>query len=450
MNLNIMIDDLMIFGVFLLVGFLLREIFKPLQKLFLPASIIGGVVALIMGQQVLGIITIPATFSQYSGAFIRIIMTALVFGVSMNLDKVRSYADYMMVQESNYGLQMFAGIALGAFFMTIWPGLPVGWGMQGFAAFWGGHGTAAGAGTAFEHVSTAQVAEQILGIGMVLATFGIIVAMVVGMAVANFGIRRGWATFVDKPSKQPAYFIGGVLPPEKRKSLGDSVTTSIGINGLALQLSWILLAMFLGEQLFDLGENFIPFLARVPKMVHGILGGLVLWPILCAVKLDKFVDKKTVNQISGLALELLILGAIATLSLPILVDFLVPLVVFTAIMVVLIISWVLFMAYKTCTDCWFEKAMFIIGQSTGATPTGLALLRTVDPEYQSGTADAHGVFSGVTFFNNFFPVLLPIYLATGNLSVGLFLGFGLFAVSTFIGFFIFGRIKKRKMAQRSR
>ena len=43
------VNDLAILLVFLLIGFALRELIKPLQKLFLPAGLIGGIVLAIVG-----------------------------------------------------------------------------------------------------------------------------------------------------------------------------------------------------------------------------------------------------------------------------------------------------------------------------------------------------------------------------------------------------------------
>ena len=57
------VDDLGLLMIFLLVGVLALRVCKPLKKLYLPAGLIGGAVALIMGPQVLGIIEIPSTWS---------------------------------------------------------------------------------------------------------------------------------------------------------------------------------------------------------------------------------------------------------------------------------------------------------------------------------------------------------------------------------------------------
>ena len=82
-------NDMVILGVFLLIGFIIREICKPIQKLFIPASVVGGVVALIMGPQVLHLVTIPKSFASMSGVLINLVMTAIVFGVTIDKSKIR-------------------------------------------------------------------------------------------------------------------------------------------------------------------------------------------------------------------------------------------------------------------------------------------------------------------------------------------------------------------------
>ena len=107
-------SDMILIGVFMLVGFFVREIVKPIQKLFLPASLIGGLLALILGQQMLGLVEIPESFSKFSNVLIAPIMAALLFGVTINRKKVVGYLDYICVEQGIYGMQMAVGAALGA------------------------------------------------------------------------------------------------------------------------------------------------------------------------------------------------------------------------------------------------------------------------------------------------------------------------------------------------
>ena len=51
-----MYNAMILFGLLLIAGVVIRELVPPLQKVLLPASLIGGFLGLILGQQVLGII----------------------------------------------------------------------------------------------------------------------------------------------------------------------------------------------------------------------------------------------------------------------------------------------------------------------------------------------------------------------------------------------------------
>ena len=59
MDLLALQNDVLVLAILLLLGYVVREVIKPLQKLYIPSSVVGGVLGLILGQQVLGIIEIP-------------------------------------------------------------------------------------------------------------------------------------------------------------------------------------------------------------------------------------------------------------------------------------------------------------------------------------------------------------------------------------------------------
>ena len=55
------VNDLMLLFLFLMIGVVLRQIIKPLRKLYLPSGLIGGAAALIMGPQVLNLFAVSYT-----------------------------------------------------------------------------------------------------------------------------------------------------------------------------------------------------------------------------------------------------------------------------------------------------------------------------------------------------------------------------------------------------
>ena len=101
-------------SMFILLGFFVREFVKPLQKLFLPASLVGGLIMLALGQQGAGLITVPKVLGSVPGVLIDIVMVSLVFGVSFNRKMLHSYLDYVCLPMPAYGMQMCVGTLLGA------------------------------------------------------------------------------------------------------------------------------------------------------------------------------------------------------------------------------------------------------------------------------------------------------------------------------------------------
>ena len=85
-------NDLGLLMVFLLIGVAIREVIKPIQKLFIPASVLGGAVALILGPQVLGLIEIPETFGEMPSPMITVVLTAMILGTTFNASKFKEYA----------------------------------------------------------------------------------------------------------------------------------------------------------------------------------------------------------------------------------------------------------------------------------------------------------------------------------------------------------------------
>jgi len=280
-------------------------------------------------------------------------------------------------------------------------------------------------------------------VGMVLSTIGLCTAMVVGMIIVNIGVRKGWGQYVQKVDDQPKWFYGGAIPEENRKSVGKTVTSSISINHLALQFGWLCLALFIGKTILTFLGQYSSVIASLPGVLHGVFGGALLWAILKAFKLDKFVDLKTIKQISGLLLEIVILTAVATMDLDFVSTYIVPILIYSVILILLTIPLIFGMSKKVFKDTWFEKACMAFGAATGNTSTGLALLRAVDPDSQSDAGDIHGVYSTIMGWKDIFVGLAPMWLMTGvALTAGV--GFGIMVVFGVLSFLFARSAKSRK------
>lgn len=429
-------NAMIIFGLLLMAGVIIRELVPPLQKLLLPASLIGGFIGLILGPQLLGLIEIPDVFAQIPSIGMRIIMACVPMGITVTAKRIYEHLDFTFANMTVYGFQMVFGLLLGAFFIKIWPSLPEGWGLLGNAAYFGSHGSV----PVVSDVIDASGALGAQSIGMVMATMGVIFAMIPGMFIANYGARHGLTSFTKDVASQPKYFFRGTLPEEKRESIGETRVNPTNVTAIALQFGILAISIKLGEIIFKTLANVIPFLGNVSPMLWGLVGGLILWPVMMKVKLDNYVDKKTINQISNITLELVILAAFTTIQLDVVTKLFVPLflhaLIIMSVSAIFIFTWMRYLGH----DQWFEKSLMLFGMTSGSNPQGLALVRAVDPDNKSVIYEALGVYNAV-FFWNFIVLPFAASIVLTNRVPIYIIGVGLMLTSV-VGTIIFARDKK--------
>lgn len=383
------VNDLMLLFLFLMIGVVLRQIIKPLRKLYLPSGLIGGAAALIMGPQVLNLFAMPDTWSSMASPMINIVLTTTLFGIAINKSKMKSYAGAISSNMLSYFSQMLVGILAGVGLHKIWKGLPESWGVMTVFTYWGGHGAATSSGTLFEELGV----EGMLSIGLILATLGLIVAMVAGMFWVNVGVRRGWARALDKGGNSRERKNDYVLP-EEQKSLGRATIASDSINGLALQMCFVFLSMWLGSVIFGGIAKVIPAAQNIPSLLYGIVGAIIVWFFLTRTHLDKYADKAAVDNIGGVALEICICSATATLNLSFFATYLAPILIHMVIIILLMSLLCMVFMRRWFGKDWFPLALMFFGAGCGSTPSGLALARCVDPDVKTENWEAFGVAQG--------------------------------------------------------
>lgn len=174
----------------------------------------------------------------------------------------------------------------------------------------------------------------------------------------------------------------------------------------------------------------------IPSFAYGIVAALIIYPIFCKLKIDKYVDTETNATISGFCVDLVIVGAIATLDLTFIAKFAVPLLIICLVATILNLIFVFAYAYYTCKDEWFEKACFVYGQSTGVVATGLALLRALDPNGEADLYEVQGVGNGISspFIYIIFAMIPSMALNYSGSEV--WLGLGLFVLFAVVGWIL--------------
>lgn len=429
-------NSFLVFGVLLIVGVVIRGLLPPIQKVLLPASLIGGIIGLVLGPQLLGIIDIPTVFSEVPSIGMRIIMACVPMGITVTAKRIYQHLDFTFANMTVFGFQMIFGLILGAVLIKFWPSLPEGWGLMGNAAYFGSHGSVPVVSDVID--KTGEYGAQ--SIGMVMATIGILFAMIPGMAIANYGARKGLTKFTTDVTNQPLYFFRGTLPEEKQDSIGKIKVNPTNVTAIALQFGILAVSIKFGEIIFKTLANIVPFLGNVSPMLWGLVGGLILWPVMMKLKLDDYVDKGTINQISNFTLEVVILAAFTTIRLDIVSQLIVPLLIHGILILsasaVFIFAWMRYLGH----DQWFEKSLMLFGMTSGSNAQGLSLVRAIDPENKSVIYEALGVYNAV-FFWNFIVLPFAASIVLYNRTPIYIIGAGLMLTSI-LGTILFSRDRK--------
>ena len=178
--------------ILLVVGKLLRVEIRLFQKLYLPASVIGGLLGLVLVQTIGGFLPAATTagWNRLPGFLINIVFAALFLGVFIPpIRRIWGIAGPQLAygQIVAWG-QYVTSLAVAIGLLTPLFGVPGAIGTIVPVGFEGGHGTAAG----LEPVFDAYAWPEGTDLALTSATCGVLFAIIVGMALVNWAARRGY------------------------------------------------------------------------------------------------------------------------------------------------------------------------------------------------------------------------------------------------------------------
>lgn len=373
-------------------GYWLRRKLIVLQRLYLPASVIAGLLGLLLLQTVPLPAEATAGWGKLPGKLINIVFACLFLGAA--LPKVstvwksagRQLAYGQIVAWGQYAVGCaLVLLLLGPLFNLpdLFAGImPVG--------FEGGHGTAGGMGPVFDELGFPELKDFALA----SATGGILGAILVGMGLVNWAVRKG---YVQK--RGPLTTDGdlsGLIPVSNRPAAGKLTVSSDVIDALTLHLVFVGLAVLIGwgiKSVLQVGADYLPgrgaqIFESFPLFPLCMLGGVIVQALADRFDTDLHMDHALMLRIQNCALDFLVVAAIATIRLEVVAQGWMPLM----ILILAGIGWnvlcLTVFARRAFKDAWFERGIAEMGQSMGVTATGLLLLRVVDPNYETEAAEA--------------------------------------------------------------
>jgi len=439
--------DLCWLSLLLLFGKYLRSRFVFLQKLFLPASVIAGFIGLVLGPYVMGkyvVTVIPQeimnSWALYPGRLINVVFACLFLGFSVpSIKAIWKEGGPQLCYGWVVGMgQYMVGVGITVILLTPVFRVPHFFGCLLEIGFSGGHGTAAGMAEAFQQLGFAPGSD----LGLMSATVGVISAVVFGMAMINMAARRGYTKVIKSPKQLTIGEMRGLIPEEDRPHGSYQTISPHALEPFAFHAAFVGVAILIGwfmlKGIQSLSANMEPDLFKsFPLFPLAMLGGLFIQIFAGKTGLSKYLDRRTFDRILGLALDFLVISAIASIKLDVFLAFFWP---FSILMIVGLI-WVIFatwfIAPRMLPDAWFERSITEYGMQTGVTALGLLLLRVADPNFKTPAAKSFG-FKQILYEpmmgGGFITAAAPLLIFTYGVGITYALGFVSIIIALVIAF----------------
>ncbi|HLS09882.1 sodium/glutamate symporter [Lentibacillus sp.] len=458
---------LLYLGLFLLIGKWIRIRVKWMQNLFLPSSVIGGFLALILGPQVLGRILKPVTgeesfwstgllspeimdvWSPLAGLMINVVFASLFLGTVLpNLKKVWHVGGPQLAFGWTLGWGQYVfGLLLAILVLVPFYDMPPFVGALIEMGFEGGHGTAAGMQQTFEELGFSEAYDLAIG----LATVGILSGVIIGIAAINWAIRKNKTEVVKDVNESSALKKAGIVEFEYREAAAKMTVRPESIEPLSFHFALIGVAILVGYGLLQgitwleqaiIGSEFMTY---VPLFPLAMIGGIIVQLVFTKIDKAHILDRQMVMRIQGFSLDVLILSAIATVSLDVIGQYLVPFLLLTLVGIIWNVFGLFVLGPRILPTYWFERGIGDFGQSTGITATGLLLMRVVDPEMKSPAYEAFGykqlVFEPFLGGGLVTALSAPLVFQFGPIPFLIFSAVML-AIGLLTGLFYFGKMKE--------
>lgn len=362
---------------------LLARAIPSLRRLGVPLSIVAGTLGLLLGEQVVGLFALDVELLElivYHGLAIVFISVSLHTPAkggrtSGSVSMAFAICAIMAIQ-SAVGLGLVLGID-----RTMHPGfglaLPMG--------FEEGPGQALSLGAAWEQGGMPDGAQ----VGLIVAVIGYAWAVLAGIPLAIVWRRRGAGTVdgaetAGSDASEPSTMT--LRPAEPGALDGLTVQVAAIAGCYLLTFAWCSLLTWLLPGLVGVIWGF--------HFIFGALIGMAVRPLLARLREPPLLDDHLLGRVSGLTVDVITCAALAAVQIHVLRSHWLPIAVVTTAGGVATLAFTLWIARWAWPQAPREHAVLFFGMSTGTLPTGLALLRVIDPDLRTSAATSAVIGSG--------------------------------------------------------
>lgn len=407
-------------GIMLLVGVLLRAKIPAFQKMMVPASVLAGIVGIIIMNLSIDI----GTSSQSYTNIVNELFT--VSFISIGLTDIEKSSEEQKKTKAIFRGCFGMGLVwcilyaltpvLGAVIVGIMGkqfGMNSIYGTMIPFAFTQGPGQAAAFGALYEGYGWENAAM----VGVTFAAIGFLASFLIGVPIAKIGINRKIAKNIGKIDKPIAR--GYYYKEEQSEYIGMDTLYSGNLETLTFHFGLIALCYILAvglSKVFLLIPGFFGSALSGMLFMNGMLtSNLVRW-LMNKLHLSFLKDSTLQRKITGWTADLLVVCSFMAVEFNVIRHWIVPILLEAIIVTLVTLMVCLYFGRRFGDQNDFERTLGLYGTSTGTVPSGIALVRIVDPALKTTTAVELGMMNYVMLF------CTPVYMillgtAAGNLSI---------------------------------
>lgn len=416
--------DMGIIGGALMIATLIRSKIRFFQRFLIPNALTAGFLLLPLYNWVFphfGMDTVSLENIVYH--FLSISFISMTLRVSK--EKRRSSRDVFATSTmvlSQYALQCFLGTILTILMIkTFLPDLFPGFGLFATLGYSLGPAQAFSFGKGWElmgFVGMGDVGLTFGALGFILASFG-------GVFLVNYGIRKGWISKEEMARMNDGKVRHGVLRRGESTESSevtdvtnpeaiDPMTFSAGLvlftyllAYLGLRgLSWLL--SFLGESGVQLAGSFWNIM-----FIFCGLTAMIVKACIKGFKIEYIIDNQRMTRISGFSVDFMVASAIGAISIAVVTQYWIPIIIIAGVAGLATTFSHIWLSSRVFQSHVFYRMIMIYGAATGTAPSGLALLRIIDPNFETPASRDFMFSAGLTFL-----AAIPILLSVNMPAVG--------------------------------
>lgn len=405
-------------GIMLCIGMLLRAKIHIFQNILVPSSVLGGIIGLILMNLVTSAgIDIGTNQAMYTDIVnnlftISFISISLTGTPSAEKDITKSVfkgaLGLGLVWCLLYALTPIIATALiAAFGGSV--NMDCVYGMLIQFAFCQGPGQSAAYGAIFEQYGWTNAST----VAIAFSSIGFIAAFLVGIPAAKMGIRCGAAKNCGKLDM--AILKGYYTKNEQNEYMVKDTTCNSNVETLAFHFALIGICYVLAVGIARI-LSFIPgFLGTSMSsmmFMNGMYAAYIVKWLIKKFHLDFLQENTLQSKITGWTADYLVVCAFMAVSLAVIRDWL-PLMLTVSLAITAVTFGVCFyfgQRFGGSND--FERTLGLYGTCTGTVPSGIALVRIVDPSFHTTTAIELGACNLVMLAST------PVYIIILALAAG--------------------------------